>query len=220
MQQVAELELFYGLLPSPPRDPFMLFVWDVLSMQTPPAKRDAGFGALKRARLLTPDAVSRAPKARLEAALAVSGPNAEQRLRALCTGADVFRRSPALPAAIRGPLAAARRALKQISHLGDAGAHRMLLFAADRPILPVDSRVHRVGVRLGYASDDSSMRKSARRLRRTLTAQLPCRDLDVFRRTFVYLSHHGAVTCTEADPHCIVCPLLSECPEGQARFKI
>ena len=37
------------------------------------------------------------------------------------------------------------------------------------------------------------------------------------RRAFLYLSHHGAATCTEADPHCGVCPLLDDCPEGKRR---
>ena len=38
---------------------------------------------------------------------------------------------------------------------------------------------------------------------------------DVYRRAFLYLSHHGGATCTECDPHCTVCPLLKDCPEGK-----
>ena len=41
--------------------------------------------------------------------------------------------------------------------------------------------------------------------------------VDAFRRAFLYLSNHGSATCTEADPHCPVCPLLKDCPEGKAR---
>jgi adenine-specific DNA glycosylase len=41
--------------------------------------------------------------------------------------------------------------------------------------------------------------------------------VDAFRRAFQYLSHHGAATCTETDPHCQICPLVSECPEGKKR---
>jgi endonuclease III len=219
-QQVAQLEQFYGLLPSPPRDPFMLFVWEVLSMKSTPARRDAALGALKRARALTPDAVSRAPQAKLEAALALAGPYGEQRLRALRTGVDLFRRSPRLPAIIRGPLGAARRALKPLAQLGAAGARRMLLFAADQPVLPVDARVHRVALRLGYGAPDPQFRKSARSVQRAMRAELPCRDVDALQRAVLYLSHHGAVMCTEADPHCTVCPLLPDCPEGKVRLQI
>ncbi len=210
------LRKFYGTLPTPPRDPFTLFVWEVLSVHSTPRKRDAALTALKRIRALTPDAMWRAPQKKLEASVALAGPYAENRLRALRTGVDLFRRSPRLPAVIRGPLAAARRALKPFPQLGEAGAHRMLLFAADHAILPVDARVSRVGRRLGYGDASDDFRKQARSVQEALTCELPP-SVDAFRRAFSYLSHHGAATCTERDPHCAVCPLLKDCPEGNKR---
>jgi len=210
------LQKFYGALPAPPRDPFTLFVWEVLSVHSTPRKRDAALAALKRIRALTPDAMWRAAQAKLEASVALAGPYTEQRLRALRTGVDLFRRSPELPALIKGPLPAARRALKPFPQLGDAGAHRMLLFAADHPILPVDARVNRVGLRLGYGEPGDDFRKTARTVQTGLARELPP-AVDAFRRAFQYLSHHGAATCTESDPHCQICPLVSECPEGKKR---
>ena len=96
---------------------------------------------------------------------------------------------------IRGPLPAARRALKPFPQLGEAGAHRMLLFAADHAILPVDARVSRVGRRLGYGDASDDFRKQARSVQEALTRELPP-SVDAFRRAFSYLSHHGAATCT------------------------
>src|SRR5437867_12918679 len=116
---IDALQKFYGALPSPPRDPFGLFVWEVLSVHSTPRKRDAALGALRRIRALTPDAMWRAPQKKLEESVALAGPYSEQRLRALRTGVDLFRRSPSLPAVIRGPLAAARRALKPLPQLGE-----------------------------------------------------------------------------------------------------
>src|SRR5439155_9778534 len=107
---IAALEQFYGRLPAPPADPFMLFVWEVLSAHSSPRKRDAALAALKRARALTPDAMWRAPQKVLAESVTLAGPYAEQRLRALRTGVEVFRRSRDLPEVIRGPLPAARRA--------------------------------------------------------------------------------------------------------------
>src|SRR5213596_1663550 len=159
---VDALQKFYGALHSPPHDPFGLFVWEVLSVHSTPRKRDAALGALRRIRALTPDAMWRAPQKRLEESVALAGPYAEQRLRALRTGVDLFRRSPDLPAVIKGPLPAARRALKPFPQLGEAGAHRMLLFAADHPTLPVEARVSRVGLRLGYGKPSDDFRKAAR----------------------------------------------------------
>src|SRR5437763_6726499 len=95
---LARLQKFYGALPSPPRDPFTLFVWEVLSVHSTPRKRDAALAALRRIPALTPNAMWRAPQKKLEEAVAKAGPYLEQRLRALRTGIDRFRRTPNLPA--------------------------------------------------------------------------------------------------------------------------
>jgi endonuclease-3 len=213
---LAVLQRFYGPLPAPPRDPFTLFVWEVLSAHSTPRQRDAALAALKRIPALTPDSMWRAPQKKLEASVKLAGPYSENRLTALRTGVDVFRRSPKLPAVIRGPLLAARRALKPLPQLGETGAHRMLLLAADQQILPVDARVSRVGRRLGYGDASQEFRKQARSVQDALTRELPP-SVDAFRRAFLYLSHHGGATCTESDPHCPVCPLLNDCPEGRRR---
>ena len=213
------LQNFYGLLPSPPHDPFTLFVWEVLSVHSTPRKRDAAMTALKRIPALTPDAMWRAPQKKLEQSITLAGPYAENRLRALRSGVELFRRSPELPATIRGPLAPARRALKPFPQLGETGAHRMLLFAADQVILPVDSRINRVGQRLGYGDGAGDFKKQSRSVQAALTRELTA-SADVYRHAFLYLSHHGGATCTEADPHCSICPLLRHCPDGQKRLQI
>src|SRR5882724_10138243 len=195
------LQKFYGVLAPPPRDPFILFVWEVLSVHSTPRRRDAALAALKRIPALTPDSMWRAPQKKLEASVKLAGPYTENRLTALRTGVDLFRRSPDLPTMIRGPLAAARRAIKPLPQLGEAGAHRMLLFAADHAVLPVDARVNRVGRRLGYGTQSDQFRKSAKSVQQAITAELP-QTVKAFRRAFLYLSQHGAATCTEGDPHC------------------
>ena len=210
------LQKFYGALPKPPRDPFTLFVWEVLSTHSTPQKRDAALGALKRIPALTPDAMWRAPKKKLEESVKLAGPYGEQRLHALRTGVDIFRRTPKLASIIRGPITSARRALKGLPQMGEGGAYRMLLFAADQAVLPVDARVSRVARRLGYGDTQGDFAKTARSVREAVSNQLPP-DIEAYRRAFLYFSHHGAATCTEADPHCAVCPLLSDCPEGQRR---
>src|SRR4051812_40661728 len=142
----------------------------------------------------------RAPQKKLEQSIALAGPYLDNRLQALRSGVELFRRSPDLPATIRGPLPAARRALKPIPQLGETGAHRMLLFAADHLILPVDARVSRVGRRLGYGEAATEFRKQARSVQEAMTREL-ISSPEAYRRAFLYLSHHGSATCTEADPH-------------------
>src|SRR3979490_1663080 len=70
------LQKFYGVLAPPPRDPFTLFVWEVLSVHSTPRKRDAALAALKRIHALTPAAMWRAAHAKLEASVALAGPHA------------------------------------------------------------------------------------------------------------------------------------------------
>jgi endonuclease III len=211
LEQLAELQRFYGLLPFPPADAFQLYVWEVLSAKSTPYGRDAAMAGLRRAHALTPDAVVRAPGAKLTAAVAPAGGSIELRLSALRAGAEVFRRHPDLPDRLQQALLAGRRAIKRLPTLDQAAAHRALLFVGNRPVFPVDARVERVARRLGYAGGVSA-RPSTRAVRRALQRELPS-DTDTLRHAFVYLEHHGAVTCTERDPHCGVCPLADGCPE-------
>src|SRR5262245_14003622 len=213
---LTALQKFYGTLPKPPRDPFMLFVREVLSTHSTPQKRDAALAALKRIPALTPDSMWRAPQKKLEESVRLAGPYGEQRLRALRTGTELFRRTPALPSTIRGPITSARRALKGLPQMGEGGAYRMLLFAGEQPVLPVDARVNRVARRLGYGETHKDFTKTARSVREAVGRELPP-DVEFYRRAFLYLAHHGTATCTEAAPHCSVCPVLKECPEGIRR---
>jgi endonuclease-3 len=196
------LKTFYGTLPTPPADAFAMFVWEVLSFQTPPLKRDAAFGALKRNRSLTPDSMAKAAPKKLEESVKLTGSYFEQRARALKTGITAFQRNPRLTAAIRGSLAEAQEAVATLPQMGEGGADRILLFAGDHPRLPMDTTIWRVVRRLGY--DDVPDRE----LSATFAA---------YQRASIYLNHHGAVTCTDKDPHCGVCPLLADCPYGQSR---
>ena len=212
------LQKFYGALPSPPRDPFGLFVWEVLSVHSTPRKRDAAFGALKRIRALTPDSMSRAPQKKLEESVALAGPYTSSGCARCGPGSDRFRRVAAIcREVIRGPLTAARRALRGLPQMGEGGAYRMLLFAADHAVLPVDAT--RQAVSPDGSATGSRTRLHARRprsVRNAVVGELRG-DAETFRRAFLYLSHHGSATCTERDPHCTVCPLLKDCPYGQKK---
>jgi endonuclease-3 len=214
---VETLRRFYGRLPDPPADPFAFFVWEMLSFGTPPAKRDAAFGALKKIPALTPDAMWRAPQAKIDRALGLAGPYREQRLRALRAGVDRFRRSPTLSDVIQGPLPAARRALRAFPQLGEPGVRRLLFFAGEHPVFPVDGAVARVAVRLGYGRPSTDPRRRVRFVQAALRQELDG-HVDDLRRTIVYLSHHGSTTCAERNPHCGICPLVHDCAWTTSRL--
>jgi endonuclease III len=209
---IGRLPDFYGVLPSPPLDAFSLVVWDVLAAHTTPRRRDAAMAALKRIPALTPDAMWRAPKGRLEAAVKLAGAYLDQRLAALQAAVEAFRKNPLLHEALRGPLRGARRSLDALPFLGSSGRERLLLFAGDQVVMPVEPSIARVVTRLGCAPMVPS-RRNLRLARRALVDSLP-RDLGTYRHAVVYLTHHAGATCTEAEPHCTVCPLRPDCEFG------
>jgi endonuclease III len=209
------LERLYGQLPSPPRDPFGFYVWEVLSHHATPRQAEAALQALKRSRALTPDAMHRAPRGKIQAAVALSGSYLDSRLQALQAGTTLFRRSPGLTVGLPKTLRSAHRVLLSMPHLGRPGVHRMLLFAGDHPVFPIDSSIDRLFLRLGEP-DPLSPRRSQRRLRATIVSGLP-HSSDAYRRAFLYFSHHASMTCTES-PRCGICPLLPDCAEGRRRM--
>jgi endonuclease III len=192
------LERFYGPLPLPPEDPFALYVWEVLGVRTTPARRDAAMSALRRIPALTPDSMAKAARGKLEKAVVLAGPYRDERLRALMSGVDVFKRNRDLPKQLRSELDAAREALALLPHLTAVSSHWLLLFAGRHPLLPDDPNVQRVLARLRMDADFT-----AAELGGVLTA---------VQRATLYLAHHGRATCIDADPLCHICPLRSDCP--------
>jgi len=215
-RMVGELKSFYGTLALPPSDAFTLFVWEILSNHSTPKKRSAAITALKRNHALTADGMWNAPPKKIEESVALAGPYPAQRIQGLKKGIEIFRRIPELLTVIRGPLPTALRALKGMPQMGEGGGYRMLLFAGNHAVLPVDARVSRVATRLGYGERSANFTKTARSIRAAVAAELPD-SVGAYRHAYTYLAHHGVVTCAETDPRCNECPLLDDCPFGKSR---
>jgi endonuclease III len=204
------LRIFYGALPAPPSHPFALYIWEVLSVGTTPARRDAAFNALKRVPALTPDAIAHLPHARIEAIVTHAGPMRDERIRALRAGADVFRRMPSLLEEFGAGLGRALRAARRIPHLGRTSTLRLLLGSSSHPVLPLDEHALRVARRLGYGVDWPMPIRVLRTTRQAVMAESG-RDIETLRLVSQYFTHHGLATCTQAAPHCAVCPLAADC---------
>jgi endonuclease III len=231
---IDRLRVFYGALPAPPAHAFGVYIWEVLSIGTTPARRDAAFKALRRIPALTPDAVGRLPQAKLESALEHAGPMKEERIRALRAGADLFRRNPDIVDEFDRGARRALKAARRVPHLGRASSLRLLLYAAGIPVLPLDEHAFRVAQRLGYGMpadlkagpgadaradfqvgptfdfDVGPTTRLVRATRRAVVAEAS-RDIEILRIVSQYLTHHGLATCTTVAPHCSVCPLAPDC---------
>jgi endonuclease-3 len=215
---VAALASFYGPLPPPPTDAFSVFVWSVLGMRTTDGRRDAALAALRKVPAMTPDSVRRLGRGRLESIVRLCGPFVDERLSALDTGVDVFRRRRDLESELAGPLRQAWLAAKDLPHLGEAGAARLLLFASPHAVPPVDQAICRVAVRLALTPPRRSVRRLARETRRALSTALPA-EITARRRAVLYLAHHAQSTCVEGEPHCAVCPLAAGCAYAKATHR-
>ncbi|MEP7118563.1 MAG: hypothetical protein ABI880_13320 [Acidobacteriota bacterium] len=210
---LAALRPFYGPLAPPPRELFAFFVWDVVSARTLPARRDLAWQALKRLPALTPDAIFRASKADLEAALSAVAP-VEARVEALKNGSGHFRRHRDLAALVSGPLSGAVRAIHDVPHLSAPARARALLFTGGHAIAPVDDGVARVLTRLhGFAAGPKP--RLRREARRRLLADC-AGDRERICAAVVVLAHHATHGCVETAPHCAVCPLALECRHAQS----
>ena len=134
---------------------------------------------------------------------------------ALETGVDIFRRRREFETVLAGPLRQAWLAAKDLPHLGEAGAARLLLFASPHAVVPVDQALCRLAVRLGLTPARSSARRLVRDTRRALAATLPT-EITARRKAVLYLAHHAQSTCVEGEPHCVVCPLAAGCAYARA----
>ena len=213
---VPRLVRFYGPLPKPPEDPFGAYVWEVLGLKTTPGRREAAFLALRRVPALTPDSMKKLGRGRLEAIVRMCGPFVDERLTALETGADVFRRQRAFGDRLHGSLRTAWLALRDLPHLGEAGASRLLLFASPHSLIPVDAAMTRVAVRLGLVDEIANVTRQVRTVRRAIARELPA-DVAARRQAALYLAHHAQSTCVEVVPHCGICPLSADCAFNSTR---
>lgn len=101
--------------------------------------------------------------------------------------------------------------LRQFHGVGPKTLACVLLFSMGRPVLPVDTHVHRVTSRLDLVPP----RTSAARAHALLQALIPPHETYAFHVRFI---RHGRRICHAQRPECPACPLLEECPEGRSRL--
>jgi endonuclease III len=225
---------FYGLLPHPPAEPFQFFLWEILSRDALPARRDLAWQALRRIPALTPDSVFRAPTKALLEAIGQAGPHRDDRVELIRATIGEFKRHRDEFDADRlraESLLQAARTFQRLEHLSRDVRDRALLFAAGHAVLPTDDGVGRVMARLeGTAhetdgADLSTLRRQQwgpelarqrRKARRLLAGTLP-REVEAYREAILYLRHHAQQTCVAVGPHCGVCPLAPSCESVQRR---
>jgi endonuclease III len=207
---VRRLESHYGAPPPRRRSaPADELVQTILSQNTSDLNSERAYASL-RERFPSWEAVMAAGVDEVEEAIRGGGlarqkaPRIQAALRSLAT----------LPGGLRmrwldglEPQEALRR-LVELPGVGPKTASCVLLFSLGVPVMPVDTHVQRVALRLGLLP----ARTSPERAHELLTAATPPeRMLDAH----LLLIEHGRRTCRPR-PRCPGCPLLDGCPYGRA----
>ncbi|WP_157974455.1 endonuclease III domain-containing protein [Lewinella sp. IMCC34183] len=104
------------------------------------------------------------------------------------------------------PVEEAQALLMELPGVGFKTATFVLLFSLRRPVLPVDTHVHRVSTRFGILPEKISQAKSHGALLEMLPA-----DADELLNFHKLLFKHGQRVCTYSHPKCGNCVVRERC---------
>ena len=191
----------------PHRQPIAELVRTVLSQNTSDLNRDRAFNRL-RERYPAWEDVRDAPTDDVIEALRPGGlantkaPRIQAILRELGDKPELDWTETAPREEVLGFLVA-------LPGVGRKTAACVMIFTWDRPEIPVDTHVYRVGTRLGLFRPRASFEEAHDEILRMVDPQ----DAYEFH---INLIRHGRTVCKAQRPRCEECPLLRMCPYGRA----
>ena len=194
----------------PHEDPVHELVLTILSQNTSDTNRDVAYAGL-RARFDTWPEVRDAPTADLEHSIRRGGlaptkaPRIQAVLRELGEPIDLDWLAEA-------PRSEAIPYLTGLPGVGRKTAACVMIFSFDRPEIPVDTHVHRVGGRLGLFRAKAPLDEAHDEMLHITPAE------DAYE-LHMNLIRHGRTLCRPARPKCDACALLRMCPYGRGLRK-
>jgi endonuclease-3 len=203
------LEALYGRKPFKPHDGMDELVSCILSQSTTDANRDRGFDALK-ARYESWQAVVDAPLAELVNTLRPAGlANSKAPRIQACLRLIYAERGAYNIDFLEGmPIEEAKAWLTALPGVGPKTAAIVLCFGYGMNAFPVDTHIHRVGIRLGFLPP----RISADAAHPVMEAIVPPEEYYPFHLQMIY---HGRALCRARAPLCDRCPLQAYCDAYQ-----
>lgn len=198
----------YPPVPRAPLHPTDGLIATILSQHTADRNSRPAFAALK-ARYPTWDALASAPLEDVTETIRCAGLARQKavRIRAILdillaryrTRDLNFLRALSTPEALT--------LLQGLPGVGPKTAACVLLFSLGRPVLPVDTHVHRLALRLGLIAGGTS----AEEAHHVLAPLVAPEDVLDFH---LGLIQHGRAVCRPRDPRCDVCVLRPYCRHG------
>jgi len=204
---VDRLEAAYGKAVLRTRRPALdELVLTILSQNTSDRNSEHAYARM-RERFPTWEDVRDAPEAEL--------------VEALRPGGLAVQKAPRIQAALRDldrldlewlgglPADEAMRWLVALPGVGPKTASCVLLFSLDVPVMPVDTHIHRIALRVGLVPAGTT----ADAAHALLTEMTPP---DRMLEAHLLLIRHGRTTCTARRPRCEECVLLDLCDYGRS----
>ena len=208
----ALLDDFYGRpVLSPRYPPVDELVFTVLSQNTADVNTERTFAALK-ARFSDWESARDAPAEQIEEVIALGGlahtkaPRIKRILEAISTRTG----APDLEMLDGMSDEEAQAYLTGLPGVGPKTAACVLLFSLQRPVMPVDTHVHRLARRLGVIGDTVT----AEQAHPLLTELAGTGDAAQIYAVHVDLVRHGRRVCHARRPACGECTLAGICPSA------
>ncbi len=208
---LRRLERVFGPVEPPEQLPVLdELIATILSQNTTDSNSGAAFEELRR-RFRDWEAVRRASVERVTDAIRIAGLANQKapRIKAVLQRLHEERGELSLEFLHEWPLDDACEYLRRFPGVGPKTIACVLLFACRKPILPVDTHVHRVSQRLGLIGSKTNEANAHAELARLVP---PERVLDFH----IQLIRHGREVCAARKPRCTECVLLDRCPAGQS----
>jgi endonuclease-3 len=204
---VDRLEAAYGKAVLRTRRPALdELVLTILSQNTSDRNSEHAYARM-RERFPTWEDVRDAPETELVEALRPGGLAVQKAPRIQTVLRDMDRLDLAWLGGL--PVDEAMRWLVALPGVGPKTASCVLLFSLDVPVMPVDTHIHRIALRVGLVPAGTT----ADAAHALLTEMTPP---DRMLEAHLLLIKHGRTTCTARRPRCEECVLLDMCDYGRS----
>jgi len=203
----------YGIKPwKPRREPLHELISTILSHRTTQANEAKAFDQLWE-KYGSWEAIRDAPVAGIAEAIAPANwPDVKApRIKTVLARIIDERGAPDIGFLAELPVEAGMAWLEALPGVGPKTASLVLLFCFHKPVLPVDTHVHRVSQRIGLIGPRATADQA-----HSLLPQLLPSDADVLWNFHLNMLRHGQKICIWGTPRCERCSLRRHCDYARA----
>jgi len=195
----------------PAESPLEVVLGAILVQRTAWRNAEIAINSLRRRGLIDPDALSKASVSRLESLLRSSG-FYKRKARTILEFANFLNANygGSLQALFAKSTLSIRGELLSLDGIGPETADSILLYAADRPVFPVDVYVRRILDRLGLPDAQALPYE---RVQDMVHEAFPA-TVEEFKELRALMVRLGKTYCGQ-EPRCVECPLSGLCMHAQ-----